>query len=296
MSIQAVTFPGARNFTSNLYALEVRSRFIDQSKANGYYVGYGDELKAIKSSNQITVGSGAFIIQGRMIEIDAGGETVNVEITNQHYGYICAKIETCPTSDLANCTLVVKTGEALSEISLMQDDTYKRESETVNKIYELPLYSFYMVGDAIYDLEKVIQPINEIERIYKMAKEAKEALENAQALFYTHHLNVSFKKRQTDGNEIWHHLYCDINSKTKDAVKDAESFWGLIETVKTHSCTGIVTSHPQRDVCMIYAVEERNASTITVKSKAYLSDEGIWSNEKDVLSIDTFYTVTDTVT
>ncbi len=44
--IKPVTFQGCFNFNANLYALEVRSRFIDQSKANGYYKGYGNELAA----------------------------------------------------------------------------------------------------------------------------------------------------------------------------------------------------------------------------------------------------------
>lgn len=44
--IKPVTYQGVFNFKANLYALEVKSRFIDQSKADGYYKGYGDELAA----------------------------------------------------------------------------------------------------------------------------------------------------------------------------------------------------------------------------------------------------------
>ena len=44
--IKPVTYQGVFNFKANLYAIEVKSRFIDQSKADGYYKGYGDELAA----------------------------------------------------------------------------------------------------------------------------------------------------------------------------------------------------------------------------------------------------------
>ena len=40
--IKPVTFQGQFNFNANLYALEVKSRFIDQNNAHGYYTGYGD--------------------------------------------------------------------------------------------------------------------------------------------------------------------------------------------------------------------------------------------------------------
>lgn len=40
MAIKPVTYQGVFNFAANLYALEVKSRFIDQNKANGYYKGY----------------------------------------------------------------------------------------------------------------------------------------------------------------------------------------------------------------------------------------------------------------
>ena len=45
--IKPVTFQGQFNFNANLYALEVKSRFIDQNNAHGYYTGYGDELAAM---------------------------------------------------------------------------------------------------------------------------------------------------------------------------------------------------------------------------------------------------------
>ena len=58
--IKPVTFQGQFNFNANLYALEVKSRFIDQNNANGYYTGYGDELAAtIVGGNKIQIGTGA---------------------------------------------------------------------------------------------------------------------------------------------------------------------------------------------------------------------------------------------
>lgn len=58
--IKPVTFQGCFNFNANLYALEVRSRFIDQSKANGYYKGYGNELAAQIVGQKIQIGTARF--------------------------------------------------------------------------------------------------------------------------------------------------------------------------------------------------------------------------------------------
>ena len=86
MSLKPVTFQGAENFKANLYALEVRSRFVDQGKADGYYAGYGNELSATVASNTIKIGSGAFVVQGRMCEVE-NSESVSVVIENGKYGY-----------------------------------------------------------------------------------------------------------------------------------------------------------------------------------------------------------------
>ena len=67
--IKPVTFQGISNFKANLYALEVKSRFIDQANANGYYKNYGSELAAVVIGETIQVGTGAFVVQGRMSEI-----------------------------------------------------------------------------------------------------------------------------------------------------------------------------------------------------------------------------------
>lgn len=172
MSIKPITYQGASNFKANLYALEIRSRFIDQSAANGYYLGYGDELKATVSSNVITIGSGAFLVQGRLNEIEAGGETVTVNMQNGRVGYIIARIETYHPSDTENCTLVSRTGADFDSIVLTQDDTYRNDADSTNKVYELPLYSFRIENGAIARLEKIIEPVKENAKTREIAQEA----------------------------------------------------------------------------------------------------------------------------
>lgn len=172
MSIKPITYQGASNFKANLYALEIRSRFIDQSAANGYYLDYGDELKATVSSNVITIGSGAFLVQGRLNEIEAGGETVTVNMQNGRVGYIIARIETYHPSDTENCTLVARTGADFNSIVLTQDDTYRNDADSTNKVYELPLYSFRIENGAIARLEKIIEPVEENTKTREIAQEA----------------------------------------------------------------------------------------------------------------------------
>ena len=98
MSVKPVTYQGVFNFNANLYALEVKSRFIDQSKANGYYKGYGEELAATVVGTQIKIGTGAFVVQGRMNEITAA-EMVSPQMFDGFVGYVIARIETYHPSD-----------------------------------------------------------------------------------------------------------------------------------------------------------------------------------------------------
>lgn len=171
--IKPVTFQGVENFKANLYALEVRSRFVDQSAANGYYAGYGNELAATVSSNVISIGTGAFLVQGRLIEVETA-ESLSVVIQNGKYGLVIARIETYPAANTANCSLVVRTGNSISSLlsGLMQENTYQYAAETANKVYELPLYKFYMTGGAITITEKVISEIKEITQIKQKADTA----------------------------------------------------------------------------------------------------------------------------
>ena len=179
MAIKPVTYQGVSNFKSNLYALEVKSRFIDQSAANGYYKGYGNELAPTASSNVITIGSGAFLVQGRLNEIDTGGEAVTVTIQNGYVGYVCARIETYHPDDTENCTLVVKTGASLGAITFTRDDTYQRTAESENKVYELPLCSFSMSGGKVTNLVRVITAIEENTTTRDIANEAKSTAASA---------------------------------------------------------------------------------------------------------------------
>lgn len=181
MSIKPITYQGLSNFRANLYALEVRSRFIDQNAADGYYKGYGDELAAVVSANVITIGSGAFLVQGRLNEIDAGGEAISVTIQNGYVGYIIARIETYHSSDTENCTIFARTGTTLEAITLSKENTYQKGADSQNKVYELPLYSFSMSGGAITDLEKLIQPVEESTRTREIANEALATIKEAYA-------------------------------------------------------------------------------------------------------------------
>ena len=159
--LKAVTFKAAQNFKANLYALEVRSRFTDQSKANGYYNGYGNSLSAtVVGTSGIKIGSGAFVVQGRMVEV-VSSETVSIAYQEGKVGYIVCRIETCPATNAENCSLVARVGSSLAGISLTQENTYAYESESTNRVYELPLYSFVMQNSAITSVTRIIEPIIE---------------------------------------------------------------------------------------------------------------------------------------
>lgn len=178
--IKPVTFNAAQNFKANLYALEVKSRFIDQSNANGYYKGYGDELAAtIVGTSGITIGSGAFVVQGRMIEI-VSSETVSIAYEEGKVGYILCRIETAPATNSVNCSLVARTGATLSGISVTKEDTYTYASENTNKVFELPLYSFGMQNTSIGNVVKLIDGIAEHANIAEKLKEINKKISVAE--------------------------------------------------------------------------------------------------------------------
>ena len=182
--IKPVTYQGVFNFKANLYALEVKSRFIDQSKADGYYKGYGDELAATIIGQSIQIGTGAFVVQGRMNEVTAA-ETVTPQMTNGYVGYVVARVETYHPSDEENCSFVAYVGTSFDAIPLTKDDIYDAESETVNKVYELPIYSFAISGGAITNLQKVIGAVEDYAKINQIVASAlstaKTALTTAQS-------------------------------------------------------------------------------------------------------------------
>ena len=176
--IKPVTYQGVFNFKANLYALEVKSRFIDQSKADGYYKGYGDELSATIVGQSIRIGTGAFVVQGRMNEVTAA-ETVTPKMTNGYVGYVVARIETYHPSDEENCSFVAYVGTSLDAIPLTKDDIYAAEAETVNKVYELPIYSFAISGGAITNLQKIIGAVEDYAKINQIVTSALSTAQTA---------------------------------------------------------------------------------------------------------------------
>lgn len=176
--IKPVTYQGVFNFKANLYALEVKSRFIDQSKADGYYKGYGDELSATIVGQSIRIGTGAFVVQGRMNEVTAA-ETVTPQMTNGYVGYVVARIETYHPSDEENCSFVAYVGTSLDAIPLVKDDIYSAESETVNKAYELPIYSFAILNGTITNLQKVISAVEDYAKINQTVVSALSTAQSA---------------------------------------------------------------------------------------------------------------------
>lgn len=176
--IKPVTYQGVFNFKANLYALEVKSRFIDQSKADGYYKGYGDELAATVVGQSIQIGTGAFVVQGRMNEVTAA-ETVTPQMTNGYVGYVVARIETYHPSDEENCAFVAYVGTSLDAIPLTKDDIYNAEAETVNKVYELPIYSFAISGGAITNLKKLIGAVEDYAKINQIVTSALSTAQTA---------------------------------------------------------------------------------------------------------------------
>lgn len=161
MSIKPVTFQGQSNFDAHLYALEVKSRFIDQNNAHGYYLNYGDELAAqVIGGNQIQVKTGAFVVCARMAEITAP-EILRPQMFNGFKGYVIIRVETYHPADELNVTLTTKvqtTWDALNA-ELEQNDIYAAEADNVNTAYELPIYSFEISGTQIVNLTKLIKPV-----------------------------------------------------------------------------------------------------------------------------------------
>lgn len=176
--IKPVTYQGVFNFKANLYALEVKSRFIDQSKADGYYKGYGDELAATVIGQSIQIGTGAFVVQGRMNEVTAA-ETVTPQMTNGYVGYVVARVETYHPSDEENCSFVAYVGTSLDAIPLTKDDIYAADADTVNKVYELPIYSFAISGGAITNLQKLIGAVEDYAKINQIVTSALSTAQTA---------------------------------------------------------------------------------------------------------------------
>ena len=222
--IKPVTFQGVINFRANLYALEVKSRFIDQSKANGYYRGYGNELAATIIGNTIQIGTGAFVVQGRMSEV-VSAESVSPTMTNGYVGYVVARIETYHPSDEENCTFKAYIATSLADISLTQNDIYARASEDTNKIYELPIYSFAISNGAITNLVKLITPIEDYATIRTIADNALAAASTALTKATTAETNAATAKSTADTAKAT----ADTAKSTADTAKATAD--ATVETV-----------------------------------------------------------------
>ncbi len=205
--IRPVTYQGVFNFDAHLYALEIKSRFIDQNNANGYYTGYGSELDATVVGNQIQIGTGAFVIQGRMNEITST-ETVTPQIFNNFVGYVVARIETYHPSDAGNCTLKAYVNTAFSEIALQKDNVYAVIADNENKVYELPIYSFEIKNGAIVNLKKLIKPVDDYARVQAQITEILQTTNEALA---------AANSAKTEALSIAN----DANSKADSAVRTA---------------------------------------------------------------------------
>lgn len=230
--IKPVTFQGCFNFNANLYALEVRSRFIDQSKANGYYKGYGNELAAQIVGQKIQIGTGAFLVQGRMCEITAA-ELVAPQIFDGFVGYVVARIETYHPSDDANCSLLAVVNRTYEAITLEQSDTYAATADNVNTAYELPLYSFEISGTSIVNLKKLINPVADYATIKTIVDEALEKAASAVAAANTAISAANTANTKSD----------DAVAKATDAVSKATNAVSAANAANTKSDNAVETAN-----------------------------------------------------
>lgn len=217
--IKPVTFQGCFNFNANLYALEVRSRFIDQSKANGYYKGYGDELAAQIVGQSIQIKTGAFVVQGRMSEVTAT-ETVSPQIFDGFVGYVVARIETYHPSDENNCTFSAIVNRTFEAIKLEQSDVYAASADNVNTAYELPIYSFEISGTQIVNLKKLITPVADYATIKTIVD---NALAEAQKAFDTAVTAVAAANAANEKSDNAVSKATEANTKSDNAVKAADA-------------------------------------------------------------------------
>lgn len=213
--IKPITFQGAVNFKASLYALEIRSRFIDQANANGYFKNYGQELAMINSSpSTITIGTGAFCVQGRMAEVTSQ-EVLTIDYSQNNgihelmynVGYVLAKIQTYQLNSENNCSFEVKLGTSFYSLNagLTQMDTYAYDSDNVNKIYELPIYSFEInqATGELTNITKLIQPIDDYNKVYQLMQTMQTLVEAIQEVANSAmELSTNAENLAEEANEI----------------------------------------------------------------------------------------------
>lgn len=269
--IKPVTFQGCFNFNANLYALEVRSRFIDQSKANGYYKGYGNELAAQIVGQKIQIGTGAFLVQGRMCEITAA-ELVAPQIFDGFVGYVVARIETYHPSDDANCSLLAVVNRTYEAITLEQKDTYAATADNVNTAYELPLYSFEISGTSIVNLKKLINPVADYATIKTIVDEALEKAASAAAA-----ANAANTKSD------------DAVAKATDAVSKAANAVSTSNAANTKSDNAVETANSAKSTAetvkgIAESADTKAGNAETVAAGAVTTANGAKTKAEDAVS------------
>lgn len=159
MAIVPITFAGENNFKANLYALEVGSRFADQANKSGYY-DYGQKLAATVSGSDVTIGTGALLVNGRMIEVTSGVTISAAAVTSK--ALIVAQITTAPVA--VNFVLKTGTSYEVIEAALTRQDTNAADSDTVGYIFEEPVYKLYknFVDEIIVDGSILLQKCEQI--------------------------------------------------------------------------------------------------------------------------------------
>ena len=276
--IKPVTFQGCFNFNANLYALEVRSRFIDQSKANGYYKGYGNELAAQIVGQKIQIGTGAFLVQGRMCEITAA-ELVAPQIFDGFVGYVVARIETYHPSDDANCSLLAVVNRTYEAITLEQNDTYAATADNVNTAYELPLYSFEISGTSIVNLKKLINPVADYATIKTIVDEALEKAASAVAAANTAISTANAANTKSD----------DAVAKATDAVSKAANAVSAANAANTKSDNAVETANSAKSTAetvkgIAESADTKAGNAETVAAGAVITANGAKTKAEDAVS------------
>lgn len=260
--IKSITFQGNRKFAANLYALEIKSRFIDQTHADGYYSGYGSELEAKVVGNQIQIGTGAFVVQGRISEV-VSTEVVTPTIYGNCVGYVVARIETYHVSDDNNCTFKAYVNTALSEIPLRQDDVYATNADNENLVYELPIYSFEIKDRTIVNLQKLIKPIDDYARVQKEVDRIVKSTNDALALVQS----------ATESSE-------QATMSADNAVKKSDSAVRLATEAKT-TADGLADSIAQANTTAGEArqiaaeAEQASSNAVTTANEAKTMADGL---------------------
>lgn len=249
--IKPITFQGTVNFKASLYALEIKSRFISQNNANGYYTNYGNEINYTSiSSNAITIGTGAFVVQGRMCEVTSQ-EVVPVSVSRNKKGYILAVINTYQLNDMNSCKFVSRVSSDFEELdkTLVQEDTYSSTADSQNKKYELPIYSFEIneTGEII-KITKLIEAIADYQKVYDLVKS------------YESIVNDALKLAQ-QANE----MASSANSLATDAKAMATNAVQTSETAKSNAeyAAEVATDSMNRVDALSVQVVEKQGTKVT---------------------------------